>query len=268
MSNPLKNVFSTNTPKNSKYITGFVYVGDIEETQMSKAVEGSIIKNPSRKPPWIVVDHSIESIVVSKWPGKLWTVEVIEPAIDEDFKAAGMGGLLPYAKYTRAVSVRVIQEKPLSELFGDNGERVCRVLSTIEELTNSQVIKLAARVSSGLEKFFSAAWEEWLKKVDPNSAHLDLDHRNTLAISGNSSESPINQGFCIIQTQVYKKANELTDGKAILIDEDGDTYLEPTWSKALSAFLCAAMSYGAEGFLLEDQRRVLLSAWESVFTDC
>ena len=51
---------------------GFVFVADADDGPMRDAAAGKTIRNTDDAPPWIVVDQAIESIVVSKWPGKLW----------------------------------------------------------------------------------------------------------------------------------------------------------------------------------------------------
>ena len=43
------------------------------------ALAGDDIRNPDRYPPWLIADHTIESIIPTEWPLTLWEVEIIDP---------------------------------------------------------------------------------------------------------------------------------------------------------------------------------------------
>jgi hypothetical protein len=54
------------------FADGYVYVPDENGGVMVQAREGVRIAVESRRPPYIVVNDSIKSILVARWPGKLW----------------------------------------------------------------------------------------------------------------------------------------------------------------------------------------------------
>ena len=62
---------------------GVVYVSELEDGPMKNASVGSTVRNPDKRPPWIVVNHSLQSVIVAKWPGKLWKVEIIATAAEQ-----------------------------------------------------------------------------------------------------------------------------------------------------------------------------------------
>src|SRR5688572_26242955 len=105
---------------------GYVYVHDEGAGAMASASPGQRIRLPERRAPWIVVDHSINSIVVARWPGRLWRVAVTD--------AAGIEQVSAYARYTRAFEVKVLEELPVSQLFGERGEAVCSVIARSDRL--------------------------------------------------------------------------------------------------------------------------------------
>src|SRR5437762_9363343 len=88
---------------------GFIYVEDGESSVMSRAIAGARITLNPRKPPWIVVDHTIEAICVARWPGRLWRARVVDKA--------DVPQPLAYARYTRAASVDVLEQIPAAQLF-------------------------------------------------------------------------------------------------------------------------------------------------------
>jgi hypothetical protein len=109
---------------------GFVYVEYERPSAMSAARVGATIALPARRPPFIVVHHEVETIIVGRWPGKLWRVQIMDAFTPEEEEATG-GKLLPYARarYTRAVAVNVLEELSPARLFGVNGEAVCDVIA-------------------------------------------------------------------------------------------------------------------------------------------
>jgi hypothetical protein len=164
--------------------TGFVYAAG-DEHPLKGVVAGGRVALPSRKPPWIVVDHVIEKVIVAEWPGKLWAVEIIEADPE------AQQGLVPNAWYTRATAVNVVEELPLARLFGHHGEPVCRIIETARQIDLERVQRLAEARSPSADDAYSAAWNTWLSSADPASPHLGGDHSGVLDISG----SPINCGF-------------------------------------------------------------------------
>src|SRR5688572_21913449 len=100
---------------------GYVYVPDSDPGFFAGAARGMVVRKPDRLPPWIVVDHAIQSALVARWPGRLWRVAVLD--------AEGVEQASAHANYTRALAVKVIEEIPAARLFGEQGEAVVAVLS-------------------------------------------------------------------------------------------------------------------------------------------
>ena len=97
------------------------------------------------EPPWIVVSHSLDDLVVgSQWPVRLWearALEIIDPQ--------GHHG-----NYTRATAIEITGELPLYTLFGDDDRGVLAIveaaaaldLPTAEKLSRSIDPEAANRV--------------------------------------------------------------------------------------------------------------------------
>lgn len=265
--------------------TGYVYVADEEHSRFGSARPGSVVANSARNPPWIVVDHNLESVIVSRWPGKLWHVAVLDAVTDQDVATAGAGRLVADAGYTRAVSVRVLKELAPAALFGAAGVAVTRILDAIAQLDYVKATALSKQVTAAAATLYSKAWNSWLLEIAPTSYHLGQEHDHVLAIPTHrgTPESPINHGFLIIHAQLHKRAVEVSGTAALQSrrdhvegakeeeaadydDEDDDgTWLEPTWSRAADALLYAAMAQGAREFLTEEEQQTLGAAWTAVF---
>src|SRR5829696_694432 len=106
------------TPVGDRPRHGFVYVPVVNTGPMANAEAGRMVRIPGRGPPWIAVDHEVSSVVMARWPGRLWAVEIVDPITGQDLKTAGQVGLRPDAGYTRAAAVRILQAVPVATLFG------------------------------------------------------------------------------------------------------------------------------------------------------
>lgn len=224
-------------------VTGYVFVADVDEGPMRFAAAGRTISNEDGGPPWIVVDQSIESIVVAKWPGKLWRVSVLQKAAEQP---------AAYAKYTRAVAVEVIAEEPVSRLFGAHGDAVCRILERAQTITLDDVALLESAVSDEARAAYSRAWNRWL-----GDSH---DHTATLAAG--ESRSPIGAGFTVLHQRIVDCARTLTNGAALTTSDDDELLLAPDWWAAGEACLHAAMAQGAPELLSPGDAELLTAAWK------
>jgi len=224
-------------------VTGYVFVAGVEDGPMRFAAAGKTIRNADGGPPWIVVDQSIESIVVAKWPGRLWRVSVVKAAAEQP---------AAYAKYTRAVAVQVNDEEPLWRLFGAHGQAVCRLLERARAITLDDVALLQSAVRDEAREAYSRAWNRWL-----GDSH---DHTATLAAS--DSRSPIGAGFTVLHNVIVERARTLTNGAVLTTNDDDDVVLAPDWSAASDAFLHAAMAQGAPELLSPEDAELLTAAWK------
>jgi hypothetical protein len=229
---------------------GFVFAADAEGGPMLAAEAGTVVRNPDDGPPWIVVDRAIESIVVAKWPGRLWKVEVLKAASEQARAQAG---------YTRAVEVRVIEELPPALLFGPHGDAVLDVIAKASAATREQVSALERAADPEARAAYSRAWSRWLGDDESDDAHAD-----TLAAFSRGGRSPIGSGFTVLHSVLAARAHGIAGETAFVEDEEGDPMFAPEWQSAVDAFLHAAMAFGAPEIASID-RRVLTAAWDAVF---
>jgi hypothetical protein len=222
-------------------VTGFVFVADADDGPMCFAAAGKSIRNAADGAPWIVVDQAIESIVVAKWPGRLWRVAVLK---------AGAEQPAAYAKYTRAVGVEVIAEEPVSRLFGAHGEAVCPILERARTITLDDVALLRDAVREDAREAYSRAWNRWLGD----------SHDHTVTLAAGDSRSPIGAGFTVLHNLVVERARTLTNGAAVTTNDDDEVVLAPEWSATSDALLHAAMAHGAPELLSPADTELLTAA--------
>lgn len=231
--------------------SGLVFVSDADDGPMRSAKVGATIRNADGGPPWIVVDHSVESVIVTKWPGRLWKVEILEAAREQPH--AGVN-------YTRAVSVRVIGEMAVSELFGPYGSGVCAVIERARALTTDDLAVLGASGHPLARAAYSRGWRKWLGSGEPEPGHSSEDHADTLAVSG-GVRSPIHSGFTVLHSVLAERARRLVGDAAFVVDDEGNQAFTPVWASAADALLHAAMALGAPELLAPADREALTQAW-------
>lgn len=107
-------------------VSGYVYVDDEEQGPIAGAAPGRLVRNATLRPPWIVVHHSLDRVLVAQWPGRLFRVEVVPPSTREERAAMERAAaeLAVDAGYTRAIAVEVLEELPAPSLFGPHGDAV------------------------------------------------------------------------------------------------------------------------------------------------
>ncbi len=250
--------------KNLHRPTGYVFVPEAESGPFSGAQSGSLVSVPRRTPPWIVVDHSLESVPVHKWPGRLWRVRVTEPVTKDDTLRANAGTQSPSANYTRAITVQVIEELPTARLFGRYGSNVCCLLDIVSRLTGPEFARLAEKRDPAAAAAYSRAWTVWLQSVTSQHSLSNSDLSGTLSISPRPG-SPLNHGFSLLYSELSKRARILGGPSVFTQDQDGELSLVPPWSTAGSALLETAVAVGAPHLSSKEDLSILLHAWRSVF---
>lgn len=242
---------------------GFVYVANVHEGPMAHAEAGRTIRIPGRGPPWIAVDHELPSVVVARWPGKLWAVEILDPITAGDLKSVGQVGLRPDAGYTRAVAVKILHTVPVATLFGQHGEPVCTVIEAAAALTMDQ----ATRLREGRHRDAGAAqtrlWRRWLVRegIPLLDRYNDLD--GTIAIGASKAGSPIGKGPGVIHGEVGRRAEAVAGPSVWLVDEadpEGAWLAEP-WFTANLALLDAGLAFGAPDLASSADHDILVAAW-------
>jgi hypothetical protein len=240
---------------------GYVYAADAEAGAMAGAAPGAVARIAGRGPPWIVVDHELASIVVAKWPGRLWRVEVVDAIRKAEMKAHG--GLRDDAPYTRAAAVKVLEEIPVASLFGARGAQVCTVIAAASELTleRAEALPGARHREAGAAQ--TRVWRRWLSENRVADRYAD-DLDGTLAIS--DKRSPVGAGLSVISSQTGRRAEAIA-GRAVWIQDPADdegVWLGEPWLTASLSLLDAALCFGAPEFVADDDRRVLAKAWRDV----
>lgn len=219
---------------------------------MVHAEAGRAIRNPHCGAPWIVIDHALPSVVVARWPGRLWRVEVTDPA-PVQAQAAGA--------YTRAAAVRVIEELPASILFGPRGAEVVGVIEDARALTIAQAAMLSGGRHADAARAYGQIWKAWMAQGMPiPEAAEDLD--GTLMAGSGGSRSPINAGLAVVHAEVFRRARALIGADAHTGGEE-PVLVEP-WQGASAALRDAALALGAPSIVNAADSAVLTHAWRTV----
>lgn len=253
-----------NSNRTNENLKGYVYYSVDEDKRFSEAKAGDIIKNKSNRPPWIVVDHDLNSIIVTKWPGKLFEVEVLNQSNEKKLNK----GLVKDVWYTRTLGVKIIREIPLENLFGDNGVEICQIINITRNITVQQVISLSKFKNDDSREIYSKAWEKWIAIYDKESSYATDKHYDTLKIFINNNRhisSPIKQGLAIIASQLDSRAREILGKEAFIIDK-GEEYLISEWANAMEKLLHAGMAEESESLLTLEEKEILTKPFRETFT--
>lgn len=245
----LKNIFRFSR-RNRDGRIGYCYVADCEVGPMANAQVGETIRVEGAGPPWIVVDEAPTTAVIARWPGKLLKVGIIEGA-------AAKSQPLAYARYTRALSVRVLGEENPATLFGEHGDEVLAVLSKAMELDHGVAKSLSVVRHPDAPAAYDRTFRQWAdasKLVVRNDGKLD----GTLGIG--SRGSPIYGGLILLSAIVFDRAKAIDGDSATTIDGE-EEYLNEPWSGADAVLRDAALALGAPEFTSEEDRGILLSGW-------
>ena len=236
---------------------GFIYVADErQDPRFATATPGEVIRNATREPPWIIVEHTTDDILITSWPGMLWAAEVIDA-----LEPQGHTG-----NYTRAVAVRLVRRLPLHELFGPHGEGVAWVADRAAALTRQDAGTLADNRAPEAGRLYSRAWLNW--DGLPEDKRVYEDWEGVIGAGGGPPVSPVRRGLSAVFNTTVARAIEL-DGEAATIVEEGpepdpDIHLVEPWATASLALIEAAMALGAPDLLAKDDRAVLTRPWAAL----
>ncbi|UKY53067.1 hypothetical protein [Streptomyces inhibens] len=247
---------------------GFVFISDESPGYLKTATAGTRVTLPVFTPPWIVVDHALERVPVTGWPGRLFRVQAVPPTTDEEraAMARAAAGLASHAGYTRAIAVDLLEELSSSVLFGPHGDAVRHIIEAGSALDEGRARALESARHPAAEGEYGRAWDRWLAEQPEGAAYRNQDHVWTLSIPGaGPSGSPIGDGFSLIWRMVGTAAQDRGSAGSFTLDEDGDQALADPWDTALGALLDAAMALGAPHLTDSDAVTVLTAAWNRVF---
>jgi len=231
---------------------------------MRDARVGATIAIEGRAPPWIVVDRDPSSVVVARWPGRLWRVRIVEAATDHDQQAFG-GPPVPHAGYTRCIAVAVEAEEDCALLFGAHGAGVVRVLQEALRLSHARAEALANNRHPEAGAARNRIWQGWLRqRAVLQDNHADFD--GTLLMGGQRQGSPIHQGLAALHATALGCA-QAVDGEATTASDEEDTWLISPWDGANRVLGDAALALGAPEHMSAADRAILLHGWSKVVGD-
>ena len=98
-----------------KGLTGYLELSKSNEDYIPALEPGMLFDRNSDKPPWIIVDHNLETMTVANWPINLWKVQVLKP-----IEPQGHIG-----NYTRCSAIKVLESMPNNSLV--EGRKLPRV---------------------------------------------------------------------------------------------------------------------------------------------
>jgi len=248
---------------NKKIIQGYVYVSKEESELFEGAEIGSSVVKKDKKPPYIVVDHTLDTKIITQWPGNLFKVEVINPSKEKDINK----GLVKDVWYTRTLGVKIIDEINIAELFGGNGQKIEEIIDITRSITEERVLAFSKYSEIENRDLFTKAWRNWIMLYDKKHPYLNDEHHNTISLSPKNEKysSPIKEGLSIISSQFDIRARELVGKSAFGVDEEGELYLQPIWANAVEKILHAGISYASDEILTEVERQNLRKPFNEVF---
>ncbi|MEV4411503.1 hypothetical protein [Catellatospora sp. NPDC049609] len=232
-----------------RMVPGYLYV-DHTDPEHPRAVAGGRVTLPAPRPPWLLVHRSLDQMLVTRWPVRLFRVAEVPPATEREraVLADAVAELLPIAGFTRAACVDVLEELSPALLFGPYGAAVARVLDAGCALDEQTAHRLAQARHRNAEQAYRAAWRRWLDGP---------------RVSGASS--PVGSGFALLHRVVGDSARLRGRPGAWVVDGDGEDVVAEPWRAAFSALLEAAMAYGAPDLSDGAAGVAMSTAWHAVY---
>ncbi|MEQ1537365.1 MAG: hypothetical protein ABL928_00430 [Sphingorhabdus sp.] len=236
---------------------GFSYVARDADSPMQGVEVGVVVDVGDGAPPWIVVDEAPTTAIVARWPGRLWKVEILRSAPAKDQP-------MSYARYKRALAVRVLDEVSTASLFGEHGHQVSAILEIAASLSRESAASLSPARHPRAPEAYDQVFRSWIQFED-----LDLDFEGSLdgvlKVGSKPHGSPIYDGLCVLDTVVSNRAKAV-EGDAANSIEDGEVILREPWRGACTVLSDAALALGAPSFVTDENRKILLSGWDSFST--
>jgi hypothetical protein len=194
---------------------------------------GVRVRGTGGNPPWLVVDHYIDRMVVNRWPVRLWRAA--------DIEAAPPGSQVS-DWYTRAISVRIAEELPAWLLFGDHGYQVTRIIDAAARLEDEDVTVLAAARPGTAGHIYAEVWRRWQPQA--------------------RSGSPVGCALILVHQAVEQSARRSGPSLFRYDPVDGvDVLADSTWVAAEAACLEAALGLGAPHLADPTDQALLTQAW-------
>ncbi len=238
--------------------TGFIYIADERrDLRFAGAAPGDEIRNETRDAPWIVVNHSLDGVLLTSWPGSLWEAEILDSVPSED----------DTGDFTRAVAVRILKRMDLHELFGPNGQAVTWIIDRASQLTREEAETLARHRAPDAGHAYSRAWLNWDQLPEDNRDFEDWE--GVIGAGDAAPGSPVRRGLSAVFNAICTSALMIDGENAwYTMDEpeveDPDMHLIEPWASASLALIEAAMALGAPDLSQDGDRAILTAAWRAL----
>lgn len=229
---------------------GYIYTPTDEIGLFQDSQPGQIVSCADRQPPWIIVDHSLQDVVVARWPGRLLRAEVIEAVEPQDHRG----------NYTRCIAVKIIAEVKTDFLFGRFGSKVEEILQFASTIRLSEAQSLAGPRANMLKGIVSGGWKRWERENDIIDDILD-DNKDHMTLSGSGVHtSPIGHGLELIHRAVWDAAHQ----DMAFHENKEEISLKSPWSDATSELMAAAWALGAPDLFNQAEIETLLEMWDKM----
>jgi hypothetical protein len=183
------------------------------------------------------VYHAWSVVSVSRWPMRVWRVTDVGAAPPES-------QLSP--SYTRANSVRIVDEVEAWRVFGASGWAVATVIEGSASIDRDDVTVLAPGRSADSDDLYARAWEAW----DP----------------GTAGGSPVGSGLILVWQAVEQAARSIDPSLFTFDPVDGvDVLTDRDWTLAGRACTEAALAFGAPSLLSASDGELLSATWRAHF---
>tara|TARA_R100000365_G_C2748642_1_gene80935 strand:- start:14128 stop:14895 length:768 start_codon:yes stop_codon:yes gene_type:complete len=235
-------------------VTGYVYVANSkQDDRFRTARPGDIIRNPEPDPPYILVSHNTEDIVLSGWPGTLWTAEVLDATAQQEEDS----------DFTRAVAVRLVERLPAHTLFGPHGEAVAWVADRASRLSYAEAELLADRRAPDAARAYASAWLNW-DGMTPSSREY-TDWEGIISVGSEAPFSPVGRGLRTVFGAVVAQAWRLQGDDAMYAEsgteDDPELCLAEPWANAALCLIEITMALGAPDLLSQEDHKLLTDPW-------
>lgn len=238
---------------------GYMYVARDDDPMISAQV-GETVRLAQLAPPWIVVDTTLERVIVATWPGRLLRVQPVPPkdAIESGALARAAENLRADACYVRVFAVEVLEELTPTLVFGPQGDVVGRVLDAALSLNASDLHGPLGTVNPAGDSAYRNAWNRW-----KGAQRADLVPPTDYSWIVKHNGSPIGDGLSVLATTVRAVARKRGGTDAFVFNDEGDEALAPRWQALLSSLLHAALALGAPNLVDRDASITMTRAWNS-----
>lgn len=215
---------------------GFVYKSEDDLSEFLHAGPGDVVSTPSKAPPYIVVDHDLERIIMARWPGRLWRVRVLK-RVTTDFQLRNA---------TRAWAVEILEQLPSHLPFGSHGAQVAKVIDAAGRVSIDDVSKLA---SERHEKAGEVLARQGGRLSGGSLHHVD------------DPPSLIGPASSLLGTHFSRRAEALVGYRGAFAEYDFDpegAYLVEPWSTALDKLYDIAYASGAPDRFSDEEKSILM----------